>query len=244
MLVAIHIGPLALPTYPLLLLLGLYMGLWFGAKVAGRRGLDPNHIYNSGFYAFIAALVAGRLGHVLHFSSAYAGDPLSILSPNLAAFEPLAAAAGAVLVLAFYIRRHKLPLGIVIDVFAAAALMALAFVAAADALNGRHYGVPSTLPWALVQWDVYRHPVQGYELLGILAVLALIWTFLDRLRTGYVALAAVGGYAAVRLLVDAFRDQPTTIGDGYRLSQVIALVALLLVLVAAYQTHRQADTVA
>lgn len=239
MLVAVRIGPLSLPTYPLLLLLGLYLGLWFGAKVAGRRGLDPNHIYNAGFYAFLAALLSGRLAHVLRFLPAYAGDPLSILSPNLVAFEPLAALAGAVLVFGLYVRRHRLPTGVVADALAAGALMTLAFVSLADALNGRHFGAPTLLPWSLVQWDVYRHPVQLYEMLGIIAVLALIWAVLDRLRTGYVALVAIAGYATVRLLADAFRDQPATIGDGFRLTQVIALVALLLVLMTVYQMQRQ-----
>lgn len=239
MLVAVRIGPLSLPTYPLLLLLGLYLGLWFGAKVAGRRGLDPNHIYNAGFYAFLAALVAGRLAHVLRFLPAYAGDPLSILSPNLVAFEPLAALAGAIFIFGLYVHRHRLPVGAVVDALASGALMTLAFVSLADTLNGRHYGAPTLLPWALVQWDVYRHPVQVYELLGVVAVMALIWAFLDRVRSGYVALVAIAGYAAVRLLVDAFRDQPATIGDGFRLTQVIALVALLLVLMTIYQAKRQ-----
>jgi len=95
MLPAIHLGPVALPTYPLLALLGFYFGLWLAAQVAMRRGLDPDHVYNLGFYAVVAAAIGGRLGHVLRFFSAYRTDPLSIISPNLAAFQPLFALAAA-----------------------------------------------------------------------------------------------------------------------------------------------------
>jgi len=82
----------------------------------------------------------------------------------------------------------------------------------AEGLNGRNFGMPSLLPWAIPQWDVYRHPVQFYEILGILGAISLLWALLDRLRPGQAALLATAGYAAVRLLVDAFRDQPVTVG--------------------------------
>jgi phosphatidylglycerol:prolipoprotein diacylglycerol transferase len=235
MLPTLRIGPLALPTYPLLLILGFYVGLWLAAKVAARRGLNPDHLYNAGFYAAIAAMISGRLGHVILFFSAYLADPLSILSPNFAAFQPVAAALGAVLVLIWYQRKYHVPVLALLDALFVGALATLATLAFADALNGLNYGEPSTLPWAITQWDAARHPVQIYEMLGTLIVIGIIWRTLDRLQPGEAALAALGGYAAVRLLVDAFRDMPVTVGDGFRLSQIIAFVVLLVVLMALYQ---------
>ncbi|MCS7038568.1 MAG: prolipoprotein diacylglyceryl transferase [Anaerolineae bacterium] len=242
MLTTVRLGPLALPTYPVLLILGFYLGLWLAARTAARRGLHPDHLYNAGFYAVLAGLMAGRLGHVLRFFAAYREDPLSVFTPNLIAFEPIVAAVAAGGVLALYVRRHRLPPAVFLDALSLGALLTLAVLALADGLNGRAWGMPTTLPWAIVQWDVHRHPVQYYELLGVLAVLSLLWTWLPRLPSGRVALAAVAGYAGVRLLVDAFRDRPVTIGDGFRLSQVIALVVLLLALILFYQTQsRPAD---
>jgi phosphatidylglycerol:prolipoprotein diacylglycerol transferase len=239
MITTVRLGPLALPTYPVLLILGFYLGLWLAARTAARRGLHPDHLYNAGFYAVLAGLVAGRLGHVLHFLAAYREDPLSVFTPNLVAFEPVVAAVAAVAVLALYVRRHRLPPAVFLDALSLGGLLLLAVLALADGLNGRAWGTPTTLPWAIVQWDVYRHPVQFYELLGTVAVLSLLWTWLPRLAAGRVALAAVAGYAGVRLLVDAFRDRPVTIGDGFRLTQVIALVVLLLALTLFYQTQNR-----
>ena len=235
MLTTLRLGPLALPTYPLLIIFGLYAGLWLAARVAARRGLNPDHLYNAGFSAAIVALIAGRLGHVIRFLPAYLTDPISILSPNLAAFEPLAAVAAAILVFAWYIRRYRLPVLLVVDALAVGSLLFLAVHALAEGLNGRNFGMPSLLPWAIPQWDVYRHPVQFYEILGILGAISLLWALLDRLRPGQAALLATAGYAAVRLLVDAFRDQPVTVGDGLRLTQVLAWIVLLLALAGLYQ---------
>lgn len=242
MITTLRLGPLALPTYPVLLILGFYLGLWLAAKTAGRRGIHPDHLYNAGFYAVLAGLVGGRLGHVLRFFAAYREDPLSVFTPNLIAFEPVVAVGAAAAVLVLYVRRYRLPVRVFVDALSLGALLVLAVLALADGLNGRAWGMPTMLPWAIVQWDVYRHPVQYYELLGVLAVLSLLWAWLPRLAPGRVALAAVGGYAGVRLLVDAFRDRPATIGDGFRLTQVIALVVLLLTLIVFYQTQNRSDT--
>ncbi len=239
MIPTIPLGPASLPTYPLLLLLGYFIGLWFAAKVGARRGLDPDHLYNMGFYGVIAALIGGRLVHVILYFPAYRADPFSILSPNMNAVQPVAAAASALLVVLWYQRRYHLPVPALLDALAGGGLVFLAAKALAEGLNGLHFGQPSMVPWAIYQWDVARHPVQYYELLGILVVLAWFWALLRRLEPGMAAWLAVGGYAGVRLLVDAFRAEAQTVGDGYRLSQIVAWIVLLVVLLVCYQRESQ-----
>lgn len=235
MLPSISIGPASLPTYPLLLLLGYFVGLWFASKVAARRGIDPDHLYNMGFYAVIAAFVGGRLGHILVYFPAYASDPLSALSPNFSAIQPIFAALAALAVAGWYQRKYHMPIPALLDALAGGALALLAFMALADGLNGRRFGEPTMAPWAIYQWQVARHPVQYYELLGLLTLISGFWATLRRLAPGRAALFAVAGYAGVRLLVDAFRADPAVVGDGFRLSQLIAWIVLLVALLALYQ---------
>ncbi len=231
----LQIGPLALPTYPLLMILGYFVGLWFASKIAVRRGLASDHVYDMGFYALIAGVLAGRIGHILFYFPAYRLDPLSVLSPNPNALSPIVAGLAAIWVVAWYQRRYDLPLPALGDAFAGGALVFLAFRALAQGLNGLDFGEPTMAPWAIYQWNVARHPVQFYELLGVVAVLLWLWTLLPRLRPGFAALFALGGYAGVRLIVDAFRAEPVLVGQGFRLSQVIAWILLILILLIFYQ---------
>ncbi len=235
MIPTISLGPLSLPTYPLVMLVGYFIGLWFASKVAERRGIDPDHIFNMGFYGVIAGLIFGRLGHVVRYFSAYQTDVWSVFSPNMTAIEPLAVVLAAGGVVIWYQRKYQLPIPGLLDAFAGAGLVWLASLALAEGLNGLKFGEPTMLPWAIYQWNVARHPVQFYEFVGILVVMGGFWGLLRRLQPGFAALFAIGGYAAVRLVVDAFRAEPALVGEGFRLSQVIAWIVLLLVLLVFYQ---------
>jgi len=239
MIPTISIGPASLPTYSLLLLLGYFAGLWLAAKIAGRRGIDPDHIYNIGFYAVILGIIAGRLGHIILYFPAYAADPLSALSPNLNAIQPWFAVIAALAVIVWYQRKYQISTYALLDALAGGFLVLLAARALAEGLNGINFGEPSMAPWAIYQWNVARHPVQYYELFGILAVMAGFWALLPRLRPGLAALVAVAGYAGVRLLVDAFRAEAAIIGDGYRVNQIVAWVTLMVVLLMFYQAAKQ-----
>ncbi|MFZ1553480.1 MAG: prolipoprotein diacylglyceryl transferase family protein, partial [Anaerolineae bacterium] len=80
MLRTILIAGVSLPLKPLLALAALYAALWLAARLARRRGLDGDHLWNLGFVSAIAALVGGRVAYVLQFWPAYQQDPLAIFS--------------------------------------------------------------------------------------------------------------------------------------------------------------------
>ncbi len=75
----IPIGPLRLQTYGLTLLLAYLVGLWLAARLARRRGVDGDHVYNLGFYALLVGIVAARLGHAVAYFEVYRVDPVQIV---------------------------------------------------------------------------------------------------------------------------------------------------------------------
>jgi phosphatidylglycerol:prolipoprotein diacylglycerol transferase len=227
MLPTIPIGPLRLQTFGLFLILGYVAGQWLAARQARRHGLEPDHIYNAGFFALLGGLLAARIGHVIAFVEIYRADPLQILSLSPGALLPLAGLAGALLVLAFYVWRLRLPPLQVADALAPGVLLGLAIAALGGFLAGRSLGVPSEVPWAMEAFGVRRHPVALYMALATLAWLAVVlWADRQPRPPGWVALLAIFGYAATVLFLAPLAADSLTLTGGWRVPQILALVAV------------------
>ena len=87
MLPVLQIGPLALQTPGLILLAGIWLGLWLAERSAHRHGIEPAHLYNLALLALLSGLVGGRLFYVLFYPSAFAASPRSIFSLNPGLFD-------------------------------------------------------------------------------------------------------------------------------------------------------------
>lgn len=223
----IPIGPLRLQTFGLFLILGYIAGQWLAARQARRHGLDPDHIYNAGFFALLGGLLAARIGHVIAFVEVYRADPLQVLSLSPGALLPVAGLAGALLVLAFYVWRLGLPPLQVTDSLAPGVLLGLAIAAVGGFLAGRSPGVPSDVPWAVESFGVRRHPVSLYLALATLAWLAVVlWADRQSRPPGWITLLAIFGYAATVLFLAPLAADALIVGDGWRVTQILALVAV------------------
>ncbi len=234
MLPVLELGPLAIQTYPLALVLAGWIALAVGARAARWLGLDGDHIYNAGLYGLIAGVVAGRFAHVLAFWPAYRSQPLEIFGFNTTAFVLWPGILTAAAVAGWYIYRRRLPAVVMLDAIAPGLLAGLAVVAIGALLTGRNPGAPANLPWSVTLWGIERHPVQVYQAIALAAVAAYV-LHLIRLgrREGIPALIALLGYGLALWLVEAFRstEVAATLPGGLRLGQVtglaFAIVALL-----------------
>lgn len=182
MLPVLQIGPLAIQTYPLLVVLAGWAALAVGARAAKALGFDGDHVYNAGLYGFVGGVIAARFAHVIRFWPAYRSQPLEIFGFNTTAFLLWPGVLAAVAVAGWYIYRRRLPLWTMLDAFAPGLLVGLAIAATGALLAGRNAGAPADLPWAIDLWGVRRHPVQAYEALGFLAVACAV---LRRLKIEY-----------------------------------------------------------
>ncbi len=76
-MLALQLGPLALPVAPVLLLASCALALWLASRLAGPG--EAHAAGNAVFHAAIFGLVAARLGHVLTHAAAYATSPWAAL---------------------------------------------------------------------------------------------------------------------------------------------------------------------
>jgi phosphatidylglycerol:prolipoprotein diacylglycerol transferase len=231
MLPTLPIGPLRLHTYGLFLLIAYWVGLWLAARRAPRFGLSGDHIYNGGFFALLGGIVAARLGHVAAFWEVYRVDPVQVVSLSPAALLPVPGLIGALLVTAWYIRRHRLSPWAVADAAGPGLLLAIAIASIGAFLAGRTLGGLSALPWTVeAPAGVRRHPAALYEAVACLAWLGVV-LWLERRGPGWpgrTALLCVLGFAALRLFLEPLRAESLVLAGGWRIPQLVALVAVAL----------------
>jgi prolipoprotein diacylglyceryltransferase len=169
MLPVLQIGPLALPIYPLSLLLAIWAALAAGSWATRRQGISGDHIYNAGLYGIIAAVVVARLAHVIAFWPAYRAEPLEIVGFNTRALIWWPGLVAALVVAGWYIRRYRLQRADVVDAGAQGALVGISIACLGAFLSGRGLGAPTKLSWGISTWDIPRHPFQLYWMLATLA---------------------------------------------------------------------------
>lgn len=240
MMPTLSIGPLALPTYPLFLLIAFWAGVWLAASRAEKKGLDGDHVYNSALYGLLAGLVGARLWFVLSHWENYAGDISQALSLSRSALSAGEGMVIAGLVVFIYLQRNNVPLGAFFDAAAFGVALALVIGHLGAFLGGETIGRPAAVPWAVETVGALRHPVQLYLALAGLVVLALLYLGREwRPWPGFQFWLFVALYSVSRLLLEIFQAQPYIIGDGYLAVQVAALMAIVVALaVMAYNFSR------
>jgi prolipoprotein diacylglyceryltransferase len=110
-------------------------------------------------------------------------------------------------------------------------------------LGGDPFGLPSNLPWAILQHGVRRQPSAFYELVLDLALFVLLLRLRDRLpHAGDLFTVYVLGYLGLRFLVDFTRADPHVV-LGLTLVQVLYALSFPLFarkLWRSFQLSRQA----
>ncbi|WP_374686693.1 prolipoprotein diacylglyceryl transferase [Promineifilum sp.] len=248
MLPTLPLGPLALPTAPLVYILGVWLALFAVDRAARRLGLDPETHYALAAAGLLGGFLGARLVFILLHWSSY-DNLLGILWPLNSGYNTLGGLLIGAAAAFFYGRWRRLPLWPTLDVLAPGLLVFLIAVSLADFLGGPGYGSLTGVPWGVTQFGVRRHAVQLYEALVGLAALGAWWTATSDLTgfgkpvrsqdAGRPFLWAVIVYAGGRLLVDAYRENAPLMAGGLHVVQMVALGVLILGLIALARIPRE-----
>ncbi|MFN8456113.1 MAG: prolipoprotein diacylglyceryl transferase family protein [Anaerolineae bacterium] len=149
MIPTLNIGPAAIPTFPLLLLVAFWAGLWLSARRAAQLGLDGDHIYNAGLYGLLAGIVGARLWFVLSHWENYAGDLGQAFSLSRSALSVPEGLTVAGLPCWIYLQRQGVRSGNFSDAVAPGLALAFSLGHIGAFLGGEGLGSPADIPWAV-----------------------------------------------------------------------------------------------
>jgi phosphatidylglycerol:prolipoprotein diacylglycerol transferase len=232
------IGSLNIPTYTVLLDLGLILGLLL-TYYEGRRQLDRGTLaLDFGLWIVIGGILGGRIGYVLANWSAFSEDWASVIRIWEGGLCFHGAVLGGLLVMilfAFLQRRDEKPVSFwqLADVLTPGLALGIAFGWAACLLGGCAYGILGEGIGYAILPDLYgveasRFATQavglGYSLLLFLGVwlMRLRWPFAGASFLLYALL-----YFAGQFFLEFTRGDEAIYVGPWRLAQVLNLVLAL-----------------
>jgi phosphatidylglycerol:prolipoprotein diacylglycerol transferase len=256
--IAFQLGPIAIGWYGICYAIGLAATYLVLVRLARLAGEDPDVAANGIFIVAIAALVGGRLYHVIDEWERYSANPASIILPPYAGLGVYGGIATGTLAAWWYARRRRVSFARWADIVAPALFVMQAIGRWGNYFNQELYGPPTTLPWGIPIECANRlsaypcstfpeattrfHPLFLYESIsGIVGAIFLVWLgfrFRDRLRPGDLLLIFFIWYGTTRLILETMRVDNWTFFN-VPVAQIISLAVIAIGVGGLLYRHRR-----
>jgi prolipoprotein diacylglyceryl transferase len=239
---SLHIGPLQLRAYGLMIALGVILAVRLWGKRLALVGVGGSDEANAvAIWAVPAGVIGARLYHVATEWDRFSDDPVAIVQIWKGGLGIPGGMLLGIVVGAWAIKRQGMPVGPALWAVAPALPLAQAVGRWGNWWNQELFGRPTTLPWGL-EVDAEKvaalgdepgtlyHPTFLYESLWNLALMfALIVIGRRMMNSRPIRLLAcyVIGYGVGRFWVEGLRIDPSKEGAGLRLNQWMAVVLVV-----------------
>jgi phosphatidylglycerol:prolipoprotein diacylglycerol transferase len=229
----LHLGPVSIPSYGLLLAAAFLVATGLTEREFRRKGLGRNRGWDSGVVAIIVGLIGARINYMFEHPER-GHDLLKTLFSGAGLTWYGGFILGLLAVLVFW-RMKKVPILSGLDAVAPAIALGYAIARIGCQLSGDgDYGKPSTLPWAMaypngtVPTLVRVHPTPVYELLLMLVVFSVLWGRRKRKQAaGFVFWLYLIGQGLERFLVEFVRtNKPVLV--GLTEAQIVSIAMILV----------------
>jgi len=258
----IHIGPLTLGSYGLMVAIGLICGFFILRADFARRGVSADAEAIIGITG-LAGLAGSRLYHLLESPAEFFADPWPQLFSTMG-FAFVGAIIGGFIALVILAKRLRIPMLLMLDVASPAAAMGYGIGRIGCLISGDgDYGMPTKLPWGMafpngivpttqscVEWgaapDCRVHPTPIYEFLVAILIFWILWRIGARaLKTsasnGIVFAAYLVLTGIARFLVEMIRINPRSFFGltNAQAASVVSVLAGVALFIYSRKTPRQ-----
>ena len=255
--IAFQLGPVPVYWYGVCYAVGLAATYMVITREARRRGLNARLVDNGIIIVGVAALIGGRLYHVIDQWQLYKDDLLKIVMPPYTGLGVYGGILTGLIALIVITRLWKVSFWRWADVIAPGIFVMQAIGRWGNFFNQELYGPPTDLPWgitidcahrvALYPCTTYPPLTTGFQplflyesLSGLLGAVTLLWIarrYGSRMRPGDLILIFFIWYAAVRLLLETLRTGNWTF-FGVPTAILISVTVIALALVVLAIRHR------
>lgn len=230
MLQTLEIGPFALRTAQLLIIVGLAISLEVITRYANYRDSNSQSLQNSLWIGFVVFLLGSRATYIVQNWSAYQDDIGAWISLTPQALSPLGGVVFVAVALIGYTMLRNISLRLLLDVLAPGIGVLAIFVGLAFLAEGDYFGTETDLPWAIELWGADRHPTQAYAVIGGVVTL-LVWArWQNELSfAGQGFLLIIAGNTVTWLLVSMLLANPSVLFNEYRREQIAMWIVLVVI---------------
>jgi phosphatidylglycerol---prolipoprotein diacylglyceryl transferase len=242
-------------TYGVLLAAAYLLGLQFALVRARRRGLDPNRVMDLGIWIIVSALAGAKLLLLIVEWDTYSRNPSELLTLVRSGGVFYGGLIAAVVVALLYLRRHRMPVWQVTDVFAPGIALGHVIGRLGCLFAGCCFGKPTSVPWAITfhndfaaqnvgtPLNIPLHPTQLYEAGAELLILIILLAterrgrpFAGRTFWGYMLL-----YGLSRFVIEFFRGDSRGAIGMFSTSQFVSLLIIPLSIVMLIVLARRSE---
>ena len=236
---AIHLGPLRVTAYGLMIALGVTAAVELGRRRAPKRGGTADDLSALALWGVLAGLVGARVYHVITDLGRFRGNWIETLFVWNGGLGIPGGLIGGGLCGAWVAHRRGLRLANAMDIVAPAIPLAQSIGRWGNWWNQELFGRPTSLPWALRIDERFRpvgyerfttfHPAFLYESLWNLALCGSLLLLDRRGRTkpGQLFWLFVAGYGLGRLWIESLRIDDAFLLGGIRVNLLMSLAAVV-----------------
>jgi phosphatidylglycerol:prolipoprotein diacylglycerol transferase len=240
----IHIGPLTLGSYGLMVATGLICAFFILRADFVRRGISADAESIIGITG-LSGLAGSRLYHLLETPREFFADPWPQLFSTMG-FAFFGAVIGGFLALLYLARRFKMVPLLLLDCASPAGALGYGIGRIGCLISGDgDYGIPTSLPWGMsfpngiVPTNERVHPTPIYEFLVAIVIFWILWrlgarAFKTHAPNGVVFAAYLVLTGIARFLVEMIRINPRTfLGmSNAQSASVVSIVAGIILFLA------------
>lgn len=232
-------------SYGFMMVVGFALGLWRVTKVAQKRGINPDRIYDLSLIVLLSGVIGARIVFILlNLRTESFRDFFAVWNGGLSFHGGIIL---GVLSTYLYTKRVKLSFWKCADLLIPSVAIGYAFTRIGCFLNGCCYGAPTNLPWGVRFMEQGTltppsHPTQIYAFFANI-VIFLILTKLEKLKRapGFIFTSYLGLYSIYRFLNEFLRKGYSAEVSlfGLTQAQIVSIVLIVICAVIVFTKYRK-----